>query len=241
MVRAQKVKKLIRRLARRAGYDITGWYGTALDYPQDFTEDDARAIDRVRAHTMLSAEQLRVIRSAIRHVKDRGIPGALVECGVWKGGVLRLMADTAPGREVWGFDTFEGMTPRGPWDRLNCGKWPEWVRDLTGRDAVPIDQVRELVPEALLVKGDVAHTLPRHAPQQIAVLHLDTDLYESTKAELETLWPRLSPGGIMIVDDYGLWAGSRKALDEFLPGRFKVRIDQTAVLIEKAYKDCETA
>ena len=59
----------------------------------------------------------------------------------------------------------------------------------------------------------------QNLPDKIAILRLDTDFYESTKAELETLYPRLSPGGELIVDDYGEWAGARKAVDEYFSGQ----------------------
>jgi O-methyltransferase len=66
------------------------------------------------------------------------------------------------------------------------------------------------------VVGPVETTIPAHAPDAIALLRLDTDWYESTRHELMHLYPRLSPGGILIVDDYGHWQGARRAVDEFL-------------------------
>jgi len=66
-----------------------------------------------------------------------------------------------------------------------------------------------------LIKGDVSKTLRHKKPSQISILRLDTDWYESTKIEIEELYPLLSPGGVLIVDDYGHWEGSRKAIDEF--------------------------
>jgi len=75
-------------------------------------------------------------------------------------------------------------------------------------------------PQSLVhfVKGRVEDTLPAQAPQRIALLRLDTDWYESTIHELRSLWDRLSIGGILIVDDYGHWAGARRAVDEFIAG-----------------------
>ena len=67
-----------------------------------------------------------------------------------------------------------------------------------------------------MVKGKVEDTLPGHAPDHIAVLRLDTDWYASTKHEMEHLYPRLARGGVLIIDDYGHWAGSRQAVDEYL-------------------------
>src|SRR5208282_6239907 len=87
------------------------------------------------------------------------------------------------------------------------------------------------------VAGDVLRTIPNQAPESIALLRLDTDWYESTRHELEHLFPRLSPGGILIIDDYGDWQGARKAVDEFIashaPTIFLSRIDDTGRLAVK--------
>ncbi|PZS36864.1 MAG: macrocin O-methyltransferase, partial [Pseudonocardiales bacterium] len=104
----------------------------------------------------------------------------------------------------------------------------EFERTKTGEDSstwveVPLSEVQKNVattgyPESLVhyVKGKVEETLPEQAPEKIAFLRLDTDWYESTKHEMETLWPRLAPGGVLIVDDYGHWKGSRQAVDEYI-------------------------
>jgi O-methyltransferase len=84
------------------------------------------------------------------------------------------------------------------------------------------------------VKGLVEATVPQQAPDEIAILRLDTDWYESTKHELEHLWPRVRPGGVLIVDDYGHFEGARRAVDEFFgPGVFLHRIDYTGRLVLK--------
>ena len=87
----------------------------------------------------------------------------------------------------------------------------------------PMDEVRMNVssigyPSSRLrfVKGRVEHTVPRDAPEQISVLRLDTDWYESTRHELIHLYPRISIGGVLIIDDYGHWEGARRAVDEYL-------------------------
>jgi predicted O-methyltransferase YrrM len=85
------------------------------------------------------------------------------------------------------------------------------------------------------VKGDVLETLPSAQPAQIAILHLDTDWYESTRHELEHCFPRLSPGGVLIIDDYGHWQGCRKAVDEYFAGtsQFFCALDYSARLTVK--------
>ena len=67
-----------------------------------------------------------------------------------------------------------------------------------------------------LVKGKVEETIPKTLPERIALLRLDTDWYASTKHEMLHLFPRLVPGGVLILDDYGSWLGARKAVDEYI-------------------------
>jgi O-methyltransferase len=100
----------------------------------------------------------------------------------------------------------------------------------------PLDEVRDVMyalpyPQAQIhfVKGKVEETIPDQAPAQIALLRLDTDWYESTRHELVHLYPRLAPGGVLILDDYGWWRGAGRATDEYFqengPAPLLVRID----------------
>jgi O-methyltransferase len=94
-------------------------------------------------------------------------------------------------------------------------------------------EARGLLPGAVFIKGDVAQTLrdAQALPERISVLRLDTDWYESTRLELEILYPRLQPGGVLIADDYGYWGGARKAIDEYFaahPKPFFQYVDHTA-------------
>jgi predicted O-methyltransferase YrrM len=86
-----------------------------------------------------------------------------------------------------------------------------------------------LSPSVRFVEGDVVQSLKieSNLPESISVLRLDTDWYESTRAELEVLYPRLSPGGVLIIDDYGHWGGAKKAVDEYFRGRPKPLLQYT--------------
>lgn len=152
--------------------------------------------------------------SAIRHVVANDIPGAIVECGVWRGGMLKaaVLQLEAMGveREVWGYDTFAGMTETGPEDG-------EGGKEQIGKLAVPYSEVRAYLGEGVrLVKGDVRQTLLQESPEQIAILRLDVDWHDNTRACMKALWPRLSPGGVLLVDDYDFWEGCKKAVDAYL-------------------------
>ena len=179
---------------------------------------------------------------AVQRINERGIPGDIVELGVWKGGVscFMAMAMAASGRttrRLWLFDTYAGMPePTADDDRRSRKYWtlitngtatrvPGGVRDRKWAYA-PLDEVQHTMartgypPERIsFVKGKVEDTLPLSAPESIALLRLDTDWFTSTKAELDILWPRLSPGGWLYVDDYASFRGARKAVDGWLQSK----------------------
>ncbi|MDI3421706.1 TylF/MycF/NovP-related O-methyltransferase [Streptomyces luteolus] len=202
-------------------------------FPDDY-DDEAKAIIReVKPRTMTSPEKLNAFILAIRHVVSHDIPGDIVECGVWRGGSMQACAKTllslgATDRHLYLFDTYEGMTPPTEEDVRRDGKHARELLEVQGKDR-PIWAVADLddvksgfesvpYPEERMhyVVGKVEETVPEQAPEQISILRLDTDWYGSTKHELDHLYDRLSPGGILLIDDYGYWQGSRQAVDEFL-------------------------
>lgn len=197
---------------------------------------------------MTSSERVVALRSALVHVVRTGVPGAIVECGVWRGGSAMAAALTLLSleevRPLHLFDTFEGMSPPTEVDVSYDGHRASDVLRESGPDSTywaiaSMDEVRANLastgyPDGSthLVRGRVEDTIPDRAPDEIALLRLDTDWYESTRHELVHLWPRLSPGGVLIVDDYGHWQGARRATDEFLASLEREpllhRIDYTA-------------
>lgn len=198
-------------------------------------EEFARLAVRVWPYTMTSIERLWALYEAVRHVEQTGVEGAIVECGVWRGGssmlaALTLQAQGAEQRDLYLYDTFSGMTDPSEHDagRHEPDLAAEWDR-FKGNTAHPvfahasIDDVRANMastgyPAERLhyVQGKVEVTIPATLPGRIALLRLDTDWYESTKHELEHLYPLLAPGGVLLIDDYGYWAGARRAVDEWL-------------------------
>jgi hypothetical protein len=133
-------------------------------------------------------------------------------------------------RRLYLYDTFEGMTPPGEFDVDYLGAHASSVEAELGAgqpgfrwNYVPLDEVKREVlsvgypaDRISLIKGKVEETLPAQAPERIALLRLDTDWYESTKHEMETLYPRLVRGGVLLIDDYGHFEGARRAVDEYL-------------------------
>ncbi|MFD3487862.1 TylF/MycF/NovP-related O-methyltransferase [Streptomyces sp. NPDC058665] len=201
--------------------------------PADY-DDEAKSIIRaVKPYTMTSPERLNAFILATRHVVRHNIPGDIVECGVWRGGSMQACAKTLlslgeTDRGLHLFDTFEGMPPPTAEDLRRDGKSAEELLAAQGKDR-PIWAIASLedvqagfaeLPypgeRVHYVQGMVEDTVPQQAPEQISILRLDTDWYASTKHELEFLYPRLVSGGVLLIDDYGYWQGSRQAVDEFL-------------------------
>ncbi|MFP5578411.1 MAG: TylF/MycF/NovP-related O-methyltransferase [Acidimicrobiia bacterium] len=235
--------RLLRLRQRSAARRPTTEEGAAdVTQPPVTSSASAVELDRIaecRPFTMASDERLLATIDAVRHVVGRGVPGALVECGVWRGGSVLAMVRTlqelgVDDRDVWCFDTFTGMTAPGDADvsRYSPPATETWA-DASARGERPWggyfdagvfgrDQVAELlagtgypVERIHLVAGPVEDTIPADAPDDIALLRLDTDWYESTRHELEHLYPRLRSGGVLIVDDYGHWEGAARATDEY--------------------------
>ena len=202
--------------------------------PLHLDEQQRSRIVRVRPRTMTGLPKLVPLIEAVRYVVRQQIPGHVVECGVWRGGSMQAMALTLleqedTSRELHLFDTFEGMPPPSEEDTsTGSGRSAAEMLATTGKDSrvwavASLEDVRQGMqetgyPEELIHyhPGLVEETTPGEAPESIALLRLDTDWYSSTKHELEHLYDRLSPGGVLVLDDYGDWDGARKATEEWL-------------------------
>jgi hypothetical protein len=235
-VEVQTMRRLNRRLersvARLEGKLAPAGKRTAL--PADFDDEAKEIIRTVRPYTMTGAEKLFALITAVRHIVDTGLEGDFVECGVWRGGSMHAVARTllAQGekdRDLYLFDTFAGMTE--PTERdvsVGRGKSAAELLEASSKEGdvwaiASLEDVKEGLrtldyPQERfhLVEGPVEDTIPDRAPERIALLRLDTDWYESTRHELEHLYDRLVPGGVLIIDDYGSWRGSKEATDEFI-------------------------
>src|SRR5882672_3670580 len=223
------IKQAIHRTFRLFGLDIIHF--PPRDQVTDFRKDELEILRQVRPWTMTSPHRVYALIQAVRYVSANHIPGAMVECGVWKGGSMAAVARTLlqqqdVSRELYLFDTFEGMTaPTAKDFDYTRRKASQVLRDVPGDrcDVAPLEQVKEVLyatgyPRERIhfVRGRVEETIPGSAPDPIALLRLDTDWYDSTRHELEHLFPRLAQGGVVIIDDYGHWQGARRATDEFL-------------------------
>lgn len=246
----------IKALARKAFFTVT--HGLGLEVKRyvprerlyrDMDPDFFAIYDACSPYTMTSIERMYALYSAIQYIVKAKIPGDIVECGVWRGGSCMLAAKTLQhfgdtSRKIYLFDTFEGMPKPTAGDIAKDGdrltkQWNDMAQN-THNDwcyasledvqrnlstvGYPADKIEYVV-------GKVEETIPGTLPSSIALLRLDTDWFDSTKHEMVHLYPNLQSKGVLLIDDYGHWKGSRAAIDEAFAEKnivpFLARIDYT--------------
>jgi len=249
----QSMKRLIKSMFRFAGFRVTRDNNDLTDIElSDFEPWQREIIRSVQPFTMTGRQRVATLVHTVCFLSQNRVPGAIVECGVWRGGSMMAVArclsklgDT--NRELWLYDTFEGMPPPSADDVAYDGQPAavEYARHETrGKHWCKsgLEDVREnlfgtMYPRDRIhfVQGKVEETIPASIPGEIALLRLDTDWYESTKHEMLHLFPLLHPDGSLITDDYGYWQGARKAIDEYFNENgltpYLHRIDYTARLL----------
>jgi O-methyltransferase len=196
---------------------------------------------RVRDYTMVSPPRLRTLHRLCSEIERKGLPGDIVECGVCNGGTAATMAAAIRGgsRRMWLFDSFQGLPEPGDLDGdkahreyfvgMDLGSIPR-VKEALAAVSFPEDRVN-------IVPGWFEDTLPHARVDQIALMHVDADWFDSVKLVLDTFYDSVVPGGYIVFDDYGHWEGCEKAVQDFLQRRkLSVEIrhsDYTGVYFQK--------
>lgn len=187
--------------------------------------NDQQIVATAEPYSMTGPVRLAATVAAVRETEH--LEGDIVECGVWRGGnIIAAMLASKCARRFWLFDTFDGMTEPGEHD-WRKGKHAtekkgyrrgrqQWCRAELNEVQSNVLQYQRADQEVRYVVGPVEQTLCKlDLPDRIVVLRLDTDFYESTRMELQVLWPRVVSGGVLIVDDYYSWDGCRRACNEY--------------------------
>jgi O-methyltransferase len=231
-------KNGVKRLVRKMGYSLAPLPDPNA-IPQDLDERFKLLARRMHNLGPLEMPQ-HTTYAAVEYILNAGLAGDLIECGVYQGRQILMMAETLKARgvldrDIYLYDTFAGQiqptvedykdneNPTASYE-ANLARWKKG--QITGASrawkVATVEEVQRNVflsgypPERFhFIKGDVLSTLPNHLHDRIALLRLDTDWYESTKQELTHLYDRLVVGGVLIIDDYGRWRGCRKAVDEY--------------------------
>lgn len=219
-----RIKKAITRVLAARGVEL------AYVQPFDLAMRNAGFDWPPVAHTMIGMPRLDNIQFCTEDVIRKGVPGDFIETGVWRGGATILMravlkAHGDLGRRVWVADSFEGFPPSNaaqyPHDAVASTEVPQ-IMSARQKQVVSLQEVQTnfvsyglLDEQVRFVKGWFSETLPPLPVERLAVARLDSGTYESTTCVLNNLYPKVSPGGYVIIDDYGAFASCRHAVDDY--------------------------
>lgn len=185
--------------------------------------------NRVSGYTLIGKDRMQILWETAQHCAP--LADAMVEVGVYRGGSAALIHAAAPEHTLMLYDTFAGHPALAHADEgsHNAGRFSD----------TSYTAVRELVGEKpIMFDGTFPDTLARQWVPKLCFIHCDVDLYESTKAVLERLWPRLVDGGALVCDDYGFGdcPGAMRAIEEFVRDRAGVRIERLPTLQARLWK-----
>lgn len=240
------LRKIINLVRRKLGIvNIT------RKLPKDFDEKFTEIYNKSSKYTMTSPERMYALYTAVKYISSNEIPGDMVECGVWRGGssmitalTLNHLEDTQ--RKLFLYDTYKGMTMPSENDRKDeVDKWKQHnTKDYNAWAYASLDEVKVNIfstnypkSQIVFVEGEVEKTIPKIIPDKISLLRLDTDWYESTYHELKYLYPKLSKGGVLLIDDYGSKQGAKRAVNKYFGENnlhpLLIRVDSTCRVLVK--------
>lgn len=253
------MKKIISKLISENKL-IGHGYGLFVFFKHFFSKDifnleKVSLFVKVFPYTMVGYKRLSNVYELSKKASEDGLKGDFAECGVWRGGCSAVMAFIAQkegiGRKTWLFDSFEGLPEPtkedGELAESYSGNRAKGSLKTISQCVGPLEDVKKIFFDILklkeenikIEKGWFQDTLPevKNKIGEIAILRLDGDWYESTKVCLDNLYDKVIKGGYVIIDDYGHWVGSKKALEEFFSSR-KIspeltQIDYTGVYFRK--------
>lgn len=185
--------------------------------------NNQKLADKYASRTMIGREQF---VQNLDLVDEVDVSGAVIECGVWRGGMLAAIAEKRPDSLIVAFDSFQGLPPAKPIDGSAAIAWqadkksPIYYDNCTASEYEFRTTMADTGMNYEIQKGWFEDTVPKFVEDRpdlkIAILRLDGDWYHSTKVCLDNLYQLVVPRGLIIVDDYAAWQGCRKATDEFL-------------------------
>ena len=217
----------------------------------EIDEENKNLINFIDDYSLTPLVRRWILIKSLHYINKKKIDGDIVECGIWRGGNLFLAKKVQEKyygnikRSLYGYDTFEGMPQPSEHDGLKANQvYTEFKNKQEPWTKASLEDVlsssRKLfsnTDDFIFIKGKVENTLieKSNLPEKISLLRLDTDFYESTKVELDILYPLLSTKGVLIIDDYGDFPGCRKAVDEYFSDKnvLIVGIDKSCRVIIK--------
>tara|TARA_B100000767_G_scaffold242535_1_gene239614 strand:+ start:469 stop:1251 length:783 start_codon:yes stop_codon:yes gene_type:complete len=242
---------------------IFGYFGLNISRKNSFNDrwaefiiecdnEDRTNIDNALKYALCTKPNLWSLIQSIKYISEKQIKGDFVECGVFRGGSLGLMAHYAQkykiNCKILGYDTFEDGFLKSTLNVKDVSIKNEKIElkekiDNFYPTKLEVEQVlKKFYTSAeyspTLIKGDILKTLKKeeNIPSNISLLRMDTDLYSTTKLQLETLYPKLEKGGILHIDDYGFCPGVKDAVDEYFTNQkiWLHRVDLSCRLMIKS-------
>ena len=229
------LKQFFKKVIHQSGYQLVKNSTLEKSSFKNMDEDFIDLYNQCAPYTMTSPERMYALYNGIKYIIANNIHGDIVECGVWKGGSAMLCALTlqklgVTNRKLFLYDTYKGMSEPSQKDKEAftgieaINEWNENKKDnLNEWCYASLDEVKENMgttgyssENITYIEGKVEDSLPNIIPNHISLLRLDTDFFESTQHELNHLYPLLSEQGVIIIDDYGFWAGAKEAVDKYL-------------------------
>ena len=232
------IKSIINKLIISTGYSLINNNQKIVE----LNNNDKKLINLAQKYSMTPQIRIFNLLQSLRYLKNKKIDGDYVECGVWKGGNIILFKkfiedeDENSKRKIFAFDTYGGMTEpdKNDYDISNNIPANILLKDDKNKQTnlwgiCNLENVKKNIQSCVnnienikFIEGPVETTLntASNLPDKISLLRLDTDWYSSTKKELDVLYDRVTSGGIIIIDDYGHWGGSKKAVDDFFLNKY---------------------
>ena len=200
--------------------------------------------------TLASELNLWSIYQSLKYINDENIEGDIVECGVYNGNTMAFIGEINDelnlNKKIWGYDTFNGFVENSFTDNDIDLKTRRKVKNDTSDIYYTLNEVKKNIiqnnkknfDKYIFIEGDILETLNNkdNYPNKISFLRLDTDIYKTTKKQLEILYEKLVKGGVLHIDDYGLCPGVKTAVDNFFSNKniWLHRVDMTCrYLIKK--------
>jgi len=227
------LKKILKKAFLYFGYEFkrkNNFIDRYHDYIVELTKEESEEIEKFKEICLASKLNLWSILQSIKYISYNKIPGDIVECGIYNGNTLSLLGKLINkynlDKKIWGYDTFEQGFLKNSYSEFDIDFKNKKValendntRYFTVSEVISnINQQDSFDPNKyFLIKGDIIKTLDdkKNIPNKISFLRMDTDIYATTKKQLEILYPKLSIGGILHIDDYGLSPGAKKAVNEY--------------------------
>ena len=227
-------KRLIKKIISFFGFDLrrkNNFLDRKKDYIAEISKDEYSELLEFEKICLASKLNLWSINQSVKYIKNNEIPGDIVECGIYNGNTLsflgKLIKKYDLNKKIWGFDTFEKGFLKDNLSEYDIDFKNKKMTDLKN-DKTVYFKISEVISNInkqdnyntnkyKLIQGDIIESLDKkeNIPEKISFLRMDTDLYSTTKKQLEILYPRLSIGGVLHIDDYGIAPGVQKAVDDY--------------------------